>query len=190
MTEKLSETDKTELLIIAREAITAAAKGQSLPQIDPKKFSKELQTEGASFVTLMKEGKLRGCIGALEAYQPLILDVQFHAAAAAQEDYRFKPVTLDEIDLMKIEISYLTPLQRLDYFDTNDLISKLRPGIDGVLLKDGSRRATFLPQVWDQISNCEEFLDHLCIKMGAHPDLWQEKHLEVYVYQVEEFSED
>ena len=64
----------------------------------------------------MKEGKLRGCIGALEAYQPLILDVQFHAAAAAQEDYRFKPVTLDEIDLLKIEISYLTPLQRLDYF--------------------------------------------------------------------------
>jgi AmmeMemoRadiSam system protein A len=190
MTGKLSDSDKAELLKIAREAIICAVKGQSLDQLDLKTLSKELQADGASFVTLMKEGKLRGCIGALEAYRPLALDVQEHAVAAAQDDYRFKPVSIDEIGLLNIEISHLTPLKRLDYSDSNDLISKLRPGIDGVLLKDGSRRATFLPQVWDQISDCQEFLSHLCTKMGALPDLWQKKHLDVFIYRVEEFSED
>ncbi len=152
-------------------------------------LSKDLNGEGASFVTLTIGGKLRGCIGTLEAHQPLALDVQEHAAAAALEDYRFNPVSSEEVALLEIEISRLTPLGRLDYSDKKDLMSKLRPGIDGVLIKDGGRRATFLPQVWEQISSCEEFLTHLCMKMGARPNLWQNKHLEVYTYQVEEFKE-
>jgi len=77
----------------------------------------------------------------------------------------------------------------LPYTDTDDLLSKLRPGIDGVILRDGYRRATFLPQVWEQIPAKEEFLDHLCRKMGASQDLWRKKHLKVQVYQVEEFHE-
>jgi len=190
MAEKLSETDKTELLKIARDAISSAVKGQPLEKINLDSFSAKLQADGASFVTLTKERKLRGCIGALEAFQPLVMDVQEHAIAAAQEDFRFNPVSINEIESLKIEISRLTPLQKLDFEDNNDLISKLRPGIDGVLLKDGIRRATFLPQVWDQISNGQDFLSHLCMKMGALPDLWQKKHLDVYIYQVEEFKED
>ncbi len=190
MTDKLSDTDKAELLKVAREAIISAVNGKPPDQIDLKRLSKNLQNDGASFVTLMINGKLRGCIGALEAYQPLVMDVQEHAAAAALEDYRFNPVSADEVPLLNIEISWLTPTSRLDYSDSNDLVSKLRPEIDGVLIKDGSRRATFLPQVWEQISNCEEFLSHLCMKMGARPDLWQHKHLEVFIYQVEEFKED
>ena len=190
MTGKLSETDKIELLKIARAAIFSAVNNQPLEKLVLSTFSKELRTEGASFVTLTKSGKLRGCIGALEAYQPLVLDVQEHAIAAAQNDYRFPPVTSNEVEFLKIEISYLTPLQKMKYKDNNDLISNLRPGFDGVLIRDGSRRATFLPQVWEQISDGQEFLSHLCIKMGAQPDLWQKKRLEVFVYQVEEFSEE
>lgn len=190
MTGQLSETDKIELLGIARAAIISAVNGQPPKKLDLDNFPAELQTDGASFITLTKFGKLRGCIGALDAYQPLVQDVQEHAIAAAMEDYRFPQVSSDEIEFLKIEISYLTPLKRLEYRDNEDLISKLRPGIDGVLIREGSRRATFLPQVWEQISNKQEFLSHLCTKMGAQPDLWQKKHLEVFTYQVEEFSED
>ena len=190
MTGKLSETDKIELLRIARAAISSAVNGQPPEKLNLSTFSTELQADGASFVTLMKSGKLRGCIGALEAYQPLVLDVQEHAIAAAQDDYRFPPVLFNEIEFLKIEISHLTPLHKMDYKDNNDLIHKLRPGIDGVLIKDGARRATFLPQVWGQITDGKEFLSHLCIKMGAQPELWQKKHLDVFVYQVEEFNED
>ena len=129
-------------------------------------------------------------MGQLEAYQPLALDVQEHAAAAAIDDYRFEPVTKDEIPLLKIEISHLSPLVPLEYKNSLDLLNKLRPGVDGVLIKDGSRRATFLPQVWKKSLDSEEFLSHLCIKMGASPDLWQKNHLSVYTYQVNEFKED
>jgi len=190
MTGKLSVTDKIKLLKIARAAIFSAVNNQPLEKLDLSTFSQELQTEGASFVTLTKSGKLRGCIGAMEAYQPLVLDVQEHAIAAAQEDYRFPPVSSNEVDFLKIEISYLTPLQKLEYMDNDDLTSKLRPSVDGVMIRDGSRRATFLPQVWGQVPEVRDFLSHLCIKMGAQPDLWQKKHLEVFIYQVEEFSEE
>jgi len=190
MTGKLSETDRNELLRIAREAIDSAVNNQLPEKFDLSTFSDELKADGASFITLTKSGKLRGCIGALEAYQPLVLDVQEHARAAAMEDYRFPPVSNTEIEFLKIEISYLTPLKKLEYENNSDLLSKLRPGIDGVLIRDGSRRATFLPQVWAQISNGGEFMSHLCTKMGAQPDLWMKKKLEVFVYQVEEFSED
>lgn len=190
MTDRLSDADKKELLKIAREAISAAVNKEPLNKIDLNCLSNNLQKDGASFVTLTINGRLRGCIGALEASQPLALDVQEHAVAAALEDYRFSHVSADEVPLINIEISWLTPSKRLDYTDSSDLMSKLRPGTDGVLIKDGPRRATFLPQVWEKISDCEDFLSHLCVKMGERPDLWQQKHLEVYTYKVEEFKED
>lgn len=190
MTDKLSDADKKELLIIARQAISAVVNGEPFNKVDLKGLSKNLQEEGVSFVTLTINSRLRGCIGALEAYQPLALDVQEHAIAAALEDYRFSPVTPKEVPLLNIEISWLTPTIHLEYSDNENLISKLRPGIDGVLIKDGQHRATFLPQVWEQIPDREDFLSHLCLKMGALPDLWQKKHLEVLTYQVEEFKED
>ncbi len=190
MTGKLTKSDKKKLLAIARAAINSAVNDKLPEKIDLGSFSIELQTNGASFVTLTKSGKLRGCIGALEAYQPLALDVQEHAIAAALEDFRFPPVSPDEVELLKIEISYLTPLKKIEYQNNKDLLCKLHPGIDGVLIRDGSRRATFLPQVWGQISDGREFMTHLCLKMGAQPDLWQKKQLDVFVYQVEEFCED
>ena len=182
--------DQQQLLLrLARTSLEKAARGEKLPRVDLKSYPAELVEFGASFVTLTIQGQLRGCIGALEAYQPFVLDVIEHAAAAGVNDYRFDPVKPHELADIQIEISRLTPAQKLEYSDQADLLAQLRPGIDGVILIDGRRRATFLPQVWEQLKDGRDFLDHLCYKMGAQPDLWRKKKLEVFVYQVEEFHE-
>jgi uncharacterized protein len=133
---------------------------------------------------------LRGCIGSLEAYQSLVADVQEHARQAALEDYRFPPVKAAEIAKLHIEISRLTAAVPLKYENPGDLPGLLHPNEDGVILKDGFRRATFLPQVWEQLPDPNEFLSHLCAKMSAPADLWKRKVLEVSIYHVEEFEEE
>jgi AmmeMemoRadiSam system protein A len=187
----LSLTERKILLKIARTAIELATQGKRLPQLELENYPRSLQENGATFVTLTEasSGRLRGCIGTLEAFQPLVLDVQEHAAAAALEDYRFTPVKPVEVPLLHIEISRLTPSQPLKYSDPKALSGLLRPGIDGVVLKDGDMRSTFLPQVWEQLPDPQEFLNHLCQKMGAPANLWQKKVLSVFTYQVEEFHE-
>jgi AmmeMemoRadiSam system protein A len=190
MTEdKLTTEEKQILLHLAREALEAGVCGQKLPSLDQKSLPPRLRDQGASFVTLTIDGDLRGCIGALEPYQALAEDVREHAVAAALQDYRFPRVTPAELSQIKIEISRLTIPILLEYSTLEDLLTKLRPGVDGVLLRDGSHRATFLPQVWEKIPDPGEFLDNLCYKMGAPLDLWHKKHLEVLIYQVEEFHE-
>lgn len=189
MTDHLDPAEQKQLLEIARESLTLSVQGKALPELNLQDLSQALQADGASFVTLTESGQLRGCIGALEAYQPLAQDVQEHAMAAALEDYRFPQVRPDELPLIEIEVSVLTPKVLLDYDDAEDLLRKLRPGVDGVVLQDGFRKATFLPQVWDQLPQPEQFLAHLCQKMGASSNLWQRKHLTVFTYQVQEFQE-
>ncbi len=188
--QKLSEADRGILLGIARQTIQLTAAGQRLPRLELKDYSEDLQRDGVSFVTLTIGEQLRGCIGALEAYQPLVLDVQEHAAAAASEDYRFPPVRPEEVPQLLIEISRLTPTHALAYENEQDLMGQLRPGLDGVLIRDGVRRATFLPQVWEKLPDPREFLSHLCVKMGAPSDYWRTQKLDVFIYQVEEFKED
>ena len=185
----LDQKEKALLLSISRQALENGVKGHSLPDLNLDLMTESLQEIGASFVTLTRGGDLRGCIGALEAYQPLALDVQYHAVAAALEDYRFPPVKPDELPKIDIEISRLTPPVHITYNDPEELLTILRPGIDGVIIKDGRQRATFLPQVWDKIPGAESFLNQLCQKMGVFPDTWRRKHLEVLTYQVEEFHE-
>lgn len=189
MEDKLTPEEKITLIHLAREALRSGVKGEPLPPLDRSSLTSRLREEGASFVTLMEAGKLRGCIGALEPYQALAEDVREHAVAAALEDPRFPPVSARELDRIQIEISRLTRPIPLSYQDADDLLSKLHPQVDGVILQDGIHRATFLPQVWEKIPDPGEFLDNLCYKMGATPDLWRKKHLEVLVYQVEEFHE-
>ncbi|MGB4595700.1 MAG: AmmeMemoRadiSam system protein A [Anaerolineaceae bacterium] len=189
MPTEFSTQDKAYLLKLAREAITSAVNGTPLSKITLEELPVELSVPGASFVTLTIDGQLRGCIGTLEAYQPLALDVQTRAVQAALEDYRFHPVTKNELPLINIEISRLTPAIPLNYSDPSELPGLLRPGIDGVVLGDGHRRATYLPQVWEQLPNPEEFLSSLCAKMGASRNLWRQKVLLVERYQVEEFRE-
>ena len=185
----LNDDERKVLLDIARQSLERAVRQQRLPKLDMTLMPPSLLYDGASFVTLTINGELRGCIGALEAYQPLALDVQEHAVAAALDDYRFPPVRESELQKIHIEISRLTPPERLEYKDPEDLLELLKPGIDGVILMDGRQRATFLPQVWDKVPSKISFLNQLCMKMGAAPDTWRKKHLEVLIYQVEEFHE-
>jgi len=189
MEDKLTLEEQKTLLRMARDAMERGVKGEKLPPMDDSLLPVHLREQGASFVTLTVRGQLRGCIGALEPYQSLAEDVREHAVAAALEDPRFPPVNERELNRIEIEISRLTPPIPLDYKDANDLLSKLHPQVDGIILRDASRRATFLPQVWEKIPDPVEFLNNLCYKMGASPDLWQKKHLEVLIYQVEEFHE-
>jgi AmmeMemoRadiSam system protein A len=186
---KLTTEEKQTLLKLARQALEDGVRGQKLPQLDMQSLSPRLREHGASFITLTIQGNLRGCIGALEPYQPLAEDVREHAIAAALQDYRFPNVQPEELSQIDIEVSRLTPPVLLEYNTPEDLLSKLRPGIDGVVLRDGPRRATFLPQVWEKLPDPADFLDNLCYKMGAAPGLWHQKHLDVLIYQVEEFHE-
>ena len=159
---------KILLLTIARQALEEAVKGHPLPTLNLNQMTEPLQEIGASFVTLTKNGDLRGCIGALEAYQPLAIDVQEHAVAAGLEDYRFQQVRPDELSKIEIEISRLTPPIPVNYKDPEDLLSILRPGIDGVIIKDGRQRATFLPQVWEKIPSCHILLKSIVPKNGSN----------------------
>ena len=189
MEDKLSPEEQKTLLRLAREALEYGVKGEPLPPLNSSALTPRLREEGASFVTLTENGQLRGCIGALEPYQSLAEDVRQHALSAALEDPRFPPVNEREVNTINIEVSRLTRPVPLQYKDAEDLLSRLRPHVDGVILRDAFRRATFLPQVWEKIPDPAKFLDNLCYKMGANPDLWRKKHLEVLIYQVDEFHE-
>jgi uncharacterized protein len=186
----LSPEERNSLLRLARRSIDLVINGRSLPRLILSDFSAPLREQGASFVTLTERGELRGCIGALEAYQPLVQDVCEHAVAAATEDYRFSPVQPFEFSRLKIEISRLTPLEPLKYNSPDELLTLLHPMEDGVVLKDMGKRATFLPQVWEKLPDPSTFLSHLCQKMGAPADFWRSKPIQVFTYQVEEFAEE
>lgn len=144
---------------------------------------------GASFVTLTEAGALRGCIGSLEAWRPLIDDVRANAVAAAFQDPRFPPLSAEELDRIAIEVSVLTPPEPLPAMDRVALLARLRPGIDGVIVRDDrGRQATFLPQVWEQLPDGEQFLLHLKLKGGIAPTA-DDSTLRYARYQVEKFQE-
>lgn len=185
----LNKPEQEILLKIAREALEKSVTGNPLPAIKLEVLPPSLQEDGASFVTLTVKERLRGCIGTLQAYQPLAEDVQEHAVAAALQDPRFPNVMPEELPGISIEVSVLSPRMPLVYNGPQDLLAKIRPGIDGVVLEDGLRKATFLPQVWEKIPDPALFLSQLCMKMGGPADLWRKKPLDVYTYQVQEFHE-
>jgi AmmeMemoRadiSam system protein A len=186
----LTHEERDLLLNLARQSIELAVNERRLPNVELESYSPALREFGASFVTLTEDGDLRGCIGALEPYQPLVQDVCEHAVAAAVDDYRFQPVLPREVNLLKIEISRLTPQVPLPYERPEDLPRLLHPGVDGVVVRNGRHRATFLPQVWEKVADPSEFLSHLCLKMGESPNCWQKKLLQVSIYHVEEFTEE
>ena len=189
MTELLNTTEQELLLKIARETLEKRAKDEPLPKINLTTLPSALQKNGASFVTLTINGSLRGCIGTLEANQPLALDVQEHAVAAAFQDFRFPKVQPMELPHIQVEVSVLTPKMPLIYENPDELINLIKPNVDGVVLQEGFRKATFLPQVWDTLQKPEEFLSHLCMKMGASKDHWRKNPLTVFIYQVQKFTE-
>lgn len=187
--DHLTNDEHKILLQLTREALSQGVRGHTLQPLDQEGLPPRLIQPGATFVTLTKKGELRGCIGSLEASRPLAEDVRVHAVAAALEDYRFPSVHPDEISYILIEISRLTTPQLIDSRDERDLLSQIRPGLDGVILKRGVRRATFLPQVWEKVPDVEDFLGMLCRKMGAPTDYWRRKDVQIFTYQVEKFQE-
>ncbi len=190
-TAYLTPVEQQALLALARDALERGVRGLPIPEPDWEALPPRLREPGATFVTLTEHGQLRGCIGSLEPVRPLARDVQENAVAAALRDPRFWPVRPEELPHLRVEVSYLTPLRPLPYTTPEELVRKLRPGIDGVVLVDPEtgRRATFLPQVWEQLPHPEDFLSHLSLKMGAPPDLWQRKPLQVFTYEVQKFAE-
>ncbi len=169
----LADASAERLLVIARASIEHGVKHGSPLPVDPAQEPPELGAERAAFVTLHLHGKLRGCIGSLEAHRPLAEEVAGQAFAAAFEDPRFSPVTPDEAGQLAIHISILTPPEPLPCRDESDLLNQLRPGRDGVILQEGHRRATFLPSVWDDLPEPRQFLEHLKRKAGLPDHYWQ-----------------
>jgi len=147
------------------------------------------QQTGGVFVTLTLSGQLRGCIGNLTSNEPLESGVRRNAINAAFHDPRFAPLNASELEQIEIEISILSEPRPLKYRDGDDLLNKLRPNIDGVIIRQQAASATFLPQVWEQLPRPQDFLAHLCIKAGLAADSWRNSQLEVSSYQVQYFEE-
>ncbi len=185
----LNQNNRKTLLNIARRSIEYGLdQGQPLP-VDPSDYPPELQALGASFVTLKKHGELRGCIGILEAVDPLVVDVAKHAFAAAFLDNRFAPVRAEELPDITLSISVLGEPEPIYFYDEADLLRQLRPNVDGLILEEGGRRATFLPSVWEQLPNPREFVRHLKRKAGLPDDYWSDQ-IRFYRYGSESFGED
>ena len=189
--KNLTQKQGQFLVTIARNAILERiARGPKLDEsLEDMMDDKLLQEKRGTFVTLSQNGQLRGCIGTLTASESMLNGVKRNALNAALHDHRFSPVTPKELDSIEVEVSILSEPVPVEYTDGIDLLTKLTPGADGVIIRQGAARATFLPQVWDQLNGPEEFLNHLCLKAGLAADAWQTSKLEVLIYQVQYFEE-
>jgi len=187
----LSKEDGVVLLRLARGTI---AESLHIPVSEPLSSGElatpALREKRGVFVTLNKRGALRGCIGSLVGVEAIADGVRRHALNAAFHDSRFPPLVAEEFPELVIDISLLTEPQKLVYAESDELLRKLRPAVDGVILREpGGSGATFLPQVWEQLPDPRLFLAHLCRKAGCAETAWESGRLEVETYQVQHFSE-
>ncbi|PWB56452.1 MAG: AmmeMemoRadiSam system protein A [Nitrosomonadales bacterium] len=172
------------LLAIARATISSAL-GKPMQADESAPWLKE---PGATFVTLTRQGELRGCIGSLEAHRPLLADVKANALAAAFRDPRFAPLGGDELDLTRVEVSLLSPLSPINFSSQEDALAQLRPNVDGIVFEYGPYRSTFLPQVWEQLPQPAEFMAHLKYKAGLSPGFW-DMDVKLFRYTVNKWKE-
>lgn len=189
----LTEAQGQTLIALARATI--AARLGITDAIGSKLSSSELadsvfQEKRGTFVTLTIKNQLRGCMGCLTPSETILEGIQRNAINAAFNDPRFSPLTTAELNEATIEVSILTNPIQLEYTDGSDLRNKLRPHVDGVIIGKGMARATFLPQVWEQLPSPEDFLSHLCRKAGLSPDEWRQGDLDVLTYGVQYFHEN
>lgn len=183
----LSCQERGDLLEVARISITHGLKYGKPFQPDLGKFQGHLLDKRACFVTLNLEGELRGCIGHLQAIQPLVSDVAENAFAAAFRDPRFAPLSPPEARQIEIHISVLSVPEPMSFSSEQDLLAQIRPGIDGLILEDGWYRGTFLPSVWEQLPEREDFWRHLKGKAGLPVNHWS-ANVKVSRYTTESFS--
>ena len=190
MTDKLNKKEKKFLLDLARKSIKHYLEKGTKLDVKPSDVpTKRLTEDGACFVSLHINEELRGCIGSLEAHRPLVMDIIDNSLACAFGDPRFYPLTKDELSKVKISISVLTKPEPFLVKGPDDLLKKLVPGKHGLILEQGIARATFLPVVWEQLPEKEEFLSHLSMKAGLSPDGWKDPRTKFFVYEADEFSE-
>lgn len=183
----MDSKQQQQLLTVARESIRYGLQYGRPLSINAQDYDETLQQPGASFVTLNLHGQLRGCIGSLEAWRPLISDVAENAYAAAFRDPRFPPVNDNEFPELEYHISRLNPAEPMQFTSEADLLAQLRPHVDGLILEDRGHRGTFLPAVWDSLPEPGLFWQHLKLKAGLPSDYWSDS-LKVSRYTVEEFS--
>lgn len=191
--QNFSPEERKWMLQLARKALKESVAAVKLPPVDTSnlspKLTQELTEPKGCFVTLTKDGSLRGCIGHILPQEPLYKAIMDNAQNAALRDPRFPPVQAVELDKIKIEISVLTTPEPLYFKDSQDLLDRLQPGKDGVILKIGDHMATYLPQVWDQIPDKQKFLDSLAVKAGCQADAWKTEPTAILIYHVEAFKE-
>jgi AmmeMemoRadiSam system protein A len=183
-----SPDDRGHLIRIARDSLTTTVRTGTPLLPDAADLGPGIAVVRASFVTLRTDGELRGCTGSLEAVAPLGIDVARATSHSALADPRFPPVTDDELQGIRIEISVLSPLEPVPALDEQELLARLEPGVDGLVLALGHRRATFLPKVWEQLPDAAAFVRELRRKAGLPPAFWSSA-LEVYRYRTETFGE-
>ncbi len=171
------ELDKDEsrlLLDIAWKSIESGLHDGPALKVTNQQMDGKLATKSASFVTLTKNNQLRGCMGNLQASEALAQSVANTAYNAAFRDPRFPPLSADELALTSMDISVLSSMQAMTVSSREDLLAKLQPGIDGLLIEDGRHRSTFLPKVWESLKNPEDFISHLMRKAGLPADHWSD----------------
>jgi hypothetical protein len=178
---------------LARQSIAkqlGSGKAEELPAETAERLKDpRLQEQRGTFVTLHKQGSLRGCIGSLTADEPIIESIKQNAVNAAFRDPRFPPLTPEELPSIHIEISLLSEPQPLIHQEAREIVDNLQRSQPGVILKQGARQATFLPQVWSQLPKAEDFLDHLALKAGLPQTAWREGKVELLTYDVQSFEE-
>ena len=188
--QQIDENDRDFLLKLARKTIEKQSKNGIITSQEIDRLSASLKENRGCFVTLTINNNLRGCIGYILPVASLYKAVVDNAYNAAFSDPRFSPVSEDEVKKLHIEISVLTVPSKLEYNGKEDLLKKLVPFKDGLIIKKGFYSSTFLPQVWDQLPEKEDFLGHLCLKAGLNPDEWEKGTLEIERYYTEIFEEE
>lgn len=176
------------LLGIARDSIRHGFDNGDALVVDLKRVDGRLALDSAAFVTLLKLGELRGCIGSLQPSAPLAQAVATSAFNAAFRDYRFPELRAEEFDALAIEVSVLSPMEPVAAASRDELLAMLEPGVDGLLLEDRGRRATFLPKVWEKMASPHQFVEQLLLKAGLPPDYWSGS-LRVSRYRTLSFGE-
>ncbi|MBF0288777.1 MAG: AmmeMemoRadiSam system protein A [SAR324 cluster bacterium] len=189
LSDQLTAAHKKHLLRLAKKSIQHGLQYKKPAEANTEDLEGILGEDGASFVTLHKRKRLRGCIGCLEARRPLAVDVLENAFASAFRDFRFPALQHDELENLDVKISVLSKPFPISFTSETDLIQQLRPGIDGLILTDGLKRGTFLPSVWQELSSPEEFLQHLKQKANLPSNHWSDT-IAVARYTTLEFGKD
>lgn len=185
----LTETSRRILLDLAYQSIESGLNTGHPLNINLRDYPGVLSRQTATFVTLQKNKQLRGCIGMLKAVLPLAEDICENAYSAAFNDPRFPALERSELEGVDVHISILSPADEMEFSSEQDLISQIRPQIDGLILESGCRNGTFLPSVWQSIPTSEQFLQHLKQKAGLAKNYWSD-HIKVFRYTTEVISKD